>query len=173
MFEKWNKYQASEVRTGMDSNGNRLVSSFAKDYNSIFNFELCPNCKGFEEKFKKFLKKTKIMAEKKASQYVLKKMYSNIPLEFGSSVFVNNENMTDAYGLKLLKNHPRGLDLFDSVPNTQKETIASQGQNKEVQTASQLMKDNSKDELIKIAADLGVLDLDGNKRKLATYILEA
>lgn len=161
MFEKWDKYQAVEVRTGTDQDGNRLIISFARDYKEVFGSDICPNCNGFDRKFNNFLNKTKLMTEKKKSRYVLKKMYQNIPLEFGSSLFLNNENMTDEYGAKLLKNHPRGKDLFDFLPT------------KDANTVNGLTKDNNRDALVDMAKGLGIEDLNGTKKELATLIIEA
>ena len=113
MFEEWSKYKAEEVLKGTDGNGNRLISSFAKDYKSVFNQDVCPNCKDFNKKFQKFLNTTKAMStNKKNSGYILKKMYENIPLEFGSNIYINNQNLTDAYAKKLLSKHPRGKGLL-------------------------------------------------------------
>ena len=161
MYKKWSKYQAAEVRTGTDQNGNRLLVSFARDYKEVFGVDICPNCNGFNQKFINFLNKTKPMSEKKKSGYVLKKTYQNIPLEFGSSVFVNNENMTDEYGAKLLKSHPKGEGLFDILPA------------KDAYTVNGLTKDNNRDALVEIAKGFGIEDLDGTKKELATLIVEA
>ena len=160
MYKKWSKYQAAEVRTGTDQDGNRLIVSFAGDYKAVFGADVCPNCNGFDQKFINFLNATKVMSEKKKSGYVLKKMYQNIPLEFGSSIFVNNENITDEYGSELLKNHPKGKGLFDAVPKQQDFTVDS------------LVKDNNKQALVKIAESLGIEDLDGTKKELAALIVE-
>ena len=117
MFEKWKEYTANDVLRQTDKNANRLLSSFARDYKKVFNRDICPSCKDFNQKFQEFLNHTKTMSQKKNnSGYVLKKMYENIPLAFGSNIYVNNQNLTDAYAKKLLKNHPRGEELFSAIP---------------------------------------------------------
>ncbi len=114
----WTKYKAEEVKTGTDKNGNRLISAFARDYKNTFNQDLCPSCKDFKEKFLRLIKEIKRMknTDTKKSGYLLKKMYENIPLKFGSSIYVNNSNITDEYALELINNHPRGSELFEMTP---------------------------------------------------------
>ena len=60
------------------------------------------------------------------SQYRLKEKYNNIPLEFGSNIFVNSLNLTDEYAEILLKTHKKE-DLFDVYPteNAPKKTKKS------------------------------------------------
>jgi len=166
MYDKWLKYKAEEVLTDKDKNGNRLISSFASDYKRVFNQDVCPSCKDFKIKFQKFIKQIQIMKnqDKKNSGFVLKKMYQNIPLGFGSSVYVNNDNMTDEYGAELLENHPRGEELFSHIPEEKEEVILPENIQK-------LIDDNTKNELIAIATDLGIEDPKGNKTQLAELIV--
>lgn len=166
-MKDWQKYTAVEVLKNKDENGNRLLSEFARDYKQIFNSEICPNCNDFNLKFQKFIKTIQEMKNKNQnSGYILKKMYENIPLEFGSAIYVNNKNITDEYAKKLLKNHPRKEELFDHIPEKQS---ADNDLPEEVQ---KLIKDNTQVQLIDIAKDLSIEDLSGNKTTLATLIFE-
>ena len=56
------------------------------------------------------------MEKSNTCEYKLHEKYNNIPLGFGSSVYVNNGNITNEYAEILLKN--RGASLFASVPTT-------------------------------------------------------
>lgn len=118
----WKKYQAKEVLSGNDENGNRLISLFAKEYKKITGDDICPSCHDFSEKFKKFINRIEAMSksENKNSGFVLKPMYDNITL-FGSNKYYNNATLTDDLALELLEKHPRGKELFQSVPTNLKE----------------------------------------------------
>lgn len=114
----WGKYQAAEVLSGMNENGSRLLPFLAKDYKEKTGGEICPSCGSFNQKYNSFIQKYYIMKKDNENTcgFRLKPMYQNIPASFGSAVFVNNNNITDELALGLLKNHPRGKDLFDVIP---------------------------------------------------------
>lgn len=165
----WGKYKADEVLTGTDANGNRLISAFAKDYKRVFNQDICPTCKDFKDKFQKFLKKIQDMSnsDKKNTGFVLKKMYENIPLKFGSAIYVNNQNLTDDYAKELINNHPRGKELFDIIPEN-----VNTGKDEDLPEAViQLIEENNKKELIELAEGLGIEDAKGNETELAKLIV--
>ncbi len=163
-MNNWGKYKAEEVLTETDKNGNRLISAFAKDYKTVFNQDICPACKDFKEKFQKYLKKIQDMSNsnKKNSGFVLKKMYENIPLKFGSAIYVNNQNLTDDYAKELINNHPRGKDLFDIIPDNVEDLS---------EAVIQLVENNNKGELIELAKSLGIEVVKGNKTELAELIV--
>lgn len=163
-MEDWNNYQSHQVKNDVDASGNRLISAFAKDYKSVFGLDICPNCNDFQIKFQNFLKQIDIMSKSKSknSGYVLKKKYQNIPLGFGSPIYVNNDNMTDEYAQRLLKNHPRGKDLFHHIPDRNDENLSP---------VEQLVKDHSKDQLVEMASEIGIEKADGNKTEIATQII--
>ncbi len=121
----WTKYKAEEVRSGSDQNGSRLFPQFAQDYHKVFQTDVCPNCKDFPVKFQNFLIKIKMSQEE--SNFKLKEKYDGLPLEFGSQVYVTNANITNENALKLLKNHPKGKDLFQTLPDNLDELIAGSG----------------------------------------------
>lgn len=52
-------------------------------------------------------------------KYRLHTKYENIPLEFGSPILVNNNNITDEYAEKLLT-HKNGKRYFEQMPRVQK-----------------------------------------------------
>lgn len=118
----WGKYQAAEVLSGMNENGSRLISLFARDYKKTTGNDICHTCNSFITKFNSFIQKYYIMKKNENTcGFRLKPMYENIPSSFGSAVFVNNKNITDELALGLLNNHPRGKDLFDIIPENLEE----------------------------------------------------
>lgn len=67
------------------------------------------------------------------SRYRLKEKYNNIPLEFGSNIFVNSLNLTDEYAEILLKTHKKE-DLFDVYPTEDTPKKTKKSAKKEVET---------------------------------------
>jgi hypothetical protein len=120
MLEKWKKYQAKEIQSGKDENGNRLISLFAKDYKQVMRSEICPACNDFTVKYQNFIKKLETMTKVKNSGFSLKPIYDNITLH-GSQKYFNNANLTDESALELLENHPKGEDLFATLPENLEE----------------------------------------------------
>lgn len=86
---------------------------FINDYQAATGHRICPSCGGFREKYETF--KTKTMST--TSKYRIKPMYNGIQLEFGSSVHVFNQTITDAQAEALLKKHPLGKGLFEVLPD--------------------------------------------------------
>jgi len=121
----WTKYKAEEIRSGTDQNGNRLFPQFAQDYHSVFQTDVCPNCKDFPVKVQNFL--IKIKMSKEESNFKLKEKYDGLPLEFGSQVYVSNASITNENALKLLKTHPKGKDLFQTLPDNLDALLAGYG----------------------------------------------
>lgn len=117
----WLSIEKETIFTGKDENGNRYLSRFLKEYQETFNPDMinagCSRClEDYYQKFTKYLLKmgTKVKTE---SGYVLKAKYNGIPLKFGSRKLVTNATITKEQGDYLLKNHKRGADLFDKVPD--------------------------------------------------------
>lgn len=111
----WKNYTADYVRTAT-VDGRRLVLDFAKDFQQKFNYEICISCIAkFQTDFNKYIY---AMSEIN-SEYRLKPKYNNIPLGFGKRGRLSNENMNDKDALFLIKNHPRGVELFDKIPKVE------------------------------------------------------
>lgn len=125
----WSKYKAEEVKNGNDENGNRLFSLFVQDYIKIFKTDVCPNCNDFPVKFQNFINKVKEMENKNPCEFQLKKKYEGIPTSFGSQVYVTNENVSDELAIELLKNHPLGKELFETLPSNIDEVVAGSKSN--------------------------------------------
>ena len=53
---------------------------------------------------------------------IIKQKYNNIPLEFGSNIFVNNNNITDEYAEKLLERY-NAEKIFDVYPTIEIEVV--------------------------------------------------
>ena len=128
MTHDWQQYTPKQVRTDKIG-GSRLVLAFAKDYKNYFNQELtCINC---ESSFKnEFLKYIRTMSKEAKNDYELKPKYNGLPLGFGLRGRVYNGKITKKQADHLLKNHPKGEDLFKVLPEdssvemSKKEVIA-------------------------------------------------
>lgn len=93
------------------------------------------------------------------SGYILKAKYDGIPLGFGSPVLVTNANITKEYAEKLIKEHKRGADLFDKIPEETEETNQDP------------LKGLGRKELDVIATDLGLVPGDySNKGEIKQAI---
>lgn len=160
----WSDLDKVVIFKGHDENGNRYLSQFLRDYKEVFNSDLinasCDRC--LEDYYLKFTKHLYTMSDKKKSNYVLKKKYNGIPLEFGSAIQVSNTNMTDEYGEKLLKDHAKGADLFDQVPDAKIEDVNDD------------LKKLDRSGLDEVAASLGLEPKNYSNKELVTAaIIEA
>lgn len=119
-MHKWQKYNSEQVRT-QEKNGSRLVLDFAKDYKKLFNQELnCLSCvKSFDNEFNKYIKAMGL-DKKQESGYKLKAKYDGISFGFGKRGRVFNKTITKKEAEELLKNHPKGKDLFQEMPKQPK-----------------------------------------------------
>ena len=144
----WLKIDKVSIFKGKDENGNRYLSQFLADYKRIFNPDTinagCDRC--LEDYYNNFIKYITMGNSTEKKPYVLKKMYNGIPLEFGSSILVTNTNITKEYAEKLIKNHPRGVDLFDVIAKGAGDS-----------NTEDPLKRLKRDELDKIATDLGLV----------------
>ena len=102
---------------------------------------------------------------KNESGYKLKAKYDGIPLEFGSQTFVRNSTITKEQGDFLLKNHARGEELFEVIPEP---TADADG--------GDALKELTKLERKELNAQADALGLDGksyaNKGEVAQAILD-
>lgn len=155
----WLKIEKVAIFKEKDENGNRYLSQFLADYKRIFNPDVinagCDRC--LEDYYKNFIKHLTMSTTKEENQYVLKKMYNGIPLNFGSPILVTNQNMKKEYAEQLLKNHPRGADLFDKLPDGFAENTSAN---------PDPLKALNRDELDKIATDLGLVPADYSNKDL-------
>ncbi|TYP71482.1 hypothetical protein [Aquimarina intermedia] len=119
MVRDWRNIDKVTIFNGKDENGNRYLSQFLKDYQNIFQPDMinagCQRC--LNDYYNNYIKYVSSMkTEKKESGFKLREKYNGIPLEFGSATLVTNANITDEIGNKLLKDHPRGEELFEAIP---------------------------------------------------------
>jgi hypothetical protein len=119
MIIDWRKYDANFVRT-QTVDGQRLVLIFANDFKNKFNREICVTCESnFKADFEKYINNM----ETKKSEYKLKAKYDGISLGFGKKGRLSNDNMNDNDARYLIKNHPRGEELFESLPKKEEPKI--------------------------------------------------
>lgn len=125
---QWHKIDTGTIVSGVDVNGVPYLKQFLIDYKQEFNVEVvnaaCQKC--IKNYHIEFIKKYGNMEN--TSNYRLHKKREGLPLEFGSSIRVNNKNITDDYAKKLIKrfkavNEKFELsDLFDKYPQEVAET---------------------------------------------------
>lgn len=161
----WLKIDKDTIFKGNDENGNRYLSQFLSDYKKIFSpadiNAGCERC--LNDYYQKLIKHLPTMGkDKKKKEYVLKLKYNGIPLEFGSPVLVTNANVNEEYARKLIKSHPRGKDLFDVLPDS---FDSDENENP--------FKGLSRDDLDKIATDLGLDPKDYANKGLVTDAIKA
>jgi hypothetical protein len=112
----WGSIHPNRIRSGVDSQGRRLILQFAVDFEKKLGYKLdisCPKC--FQNDYDKYLKST-IMPDKKKSAWKLKPMYEGVSLGFGSKVIISSANLTDELAEKFAKEHRKGLGLFSQYP---------------------------------------------------------
>lgn len=161
-MKDWLKIDKVSIFKGKDENGNRYLTQFLIDYKKIFQPKEinagCERC--LEEYYQKIINHLQMGKTENTSGFVLKAKYNGIPLEFGSPVLVTNANITKEYGEKLLKNHQRGKELFDKIPE-------------DFETPKTDLSKLKREELDTIATDLGIEPKDfANKGEIITAIKE-
>ncbi|WP_116790150.1 hypothetical protein [Flavobacterium psychrotrophum] len=97
--------------------GVRYLELFLREYTAIFPGPVnpaCPLC--LNQYLTKYKDHYRALAKKCA--YRLHPEFENIPLQFGSPVLVNNDNINNAYA-RVLLSHPNGARYFSQLPETQ------------------------------------------------------
>lgn len=116
----WENQSIENIIGGKTPDNVPLLKLFLTDYSAKFNQSnlnaSCHNC--IKEYHDKWINSIKEMEN--TCQYRLLKKFEGITLGFGSSVCINNGNITDELAEQLLAT--RGAHLFASIP-TKKETI--------------------------------------------------
>jgi hypothetical protein len=107
---------------GKTADGVPYLKLFLQDYKKEFNVETlnaaCQKC--IYQYHRDFIKQTSTMEN--TSKYQLHKKREGIQLEFGGSLFITNENITDRYAEKLIKRFKeinpdfKLEDLFEVYP---------------------------------------------------------
>lgn len=129
MLYDWHKINIDVIVGGVAPDGASYLKSFLLDYKQEFHVEVVnPNCKKCLRDYQnEFIKKYGNMEN--TSQYRLHKKREGLQLEFGSSIFVNNKNITDKYAEKLIERYKKlipdfSLDyLFDKYPVIEEKEI--------------------------------------------------
>ena len=118
----WSEFSTELIIGGKTSDNIPYLKLFLLDYKKEFSIEnlnaACPKC--IYNYHRELVKKYSAMETK--SQYKLHAKREGIQLEFGGSVFVTNENITDGYAVKLAKRFKeinpdfKMEDLFEKYP---------------------------------------------------------
>lgn len=118
---------ANAVLSNVTPNGVRYLEIFLNEYEKLTGEkDINAGCDKCITNYLTTFKKLKFkMENKNKSKYRLKEKYNNIPLEFGSNVFVNNNNLTDKYAQKLLKVYPKEqiFEVYPTGKTVKEETI--------------------------------------------------
>jgi len=116
----WESYSIEYIIGGKDADNVPLLKLFLQDYTELFSTKVNAGCfkclKNYHDNYKQKLYK---MENQNTCQYKLKPKYQNIPLEFGSNVFINNKNITDEYAVKLLERYKDADKIFEVYPQTE------------------------------------------------------
>lgn len=170
----WLKLEKTAIFTDKDENGNRYLSQFLKDYKNTFDPDVinagCQRC--LEDYYVRLIKHLSIMGniENIKSEFVLKAKYNGIPESFGSQKFITNSNITEEAAITLLKNHKRGKDLFEKLPDNV-DDLLNDSVDDSVDTTEKLSK-KERVELNKIASELELNPKDyDNKLEIAEAII--
>jgi len=113
------KMDIAAVMSGVDSDGERYLSKFLKEYKTLYNEAVNPGCakclNGYLIKYKKIMAKKETNADN--GGFVLHKKYENIlvAIEGEPSVYVNNTNITKEYG-EIILARKNGAALFAKLP---------------------------------------------------------
>lgn len=135
----WNDYSLQNIIGGKSADGVSLLGLFLKDYSKEFNTKTlnasCRSCistylKNYKSKFRQMDNKC---------DYVLHKKREGLQLDFGSNIFVNNNNITNDRALKLIKRYKKAQGdkfelsyLFEAYPKEEvKEIIVTLEEPKE------------------------------------------
>ena len=113
----WSEINISTIMTGKTDDGVLLLSLFLKDYKETCKptepiVVSCGAC--LERYYKEYLKTKEMSAEIINSGYELHKKYEGITL-FGSGLVITNKTLSDEIAKRLLKDHPRGEQLFSKI----------------------------------------------------------
>lgn len=122
LHHNWSDFSVELIIGGKTSDNIPYLKLFLQDYKSLFGVETvnaaCQKC--IYQYHKDLIRKINPMENK--SQYLLHKKREGVQLEFGGSVFVTNENITDGYAEKLAKRFKemnpdfKMDDLFEKYP---------------------------------------------------------
>ena len=101
---------------GTTGEGVRYLELFLREYTALFPGRVTPSCpRCLNEYLTRYKKHYKAMSN--PCNYRLLAQYENIPLQFGSPILVNNDNITDEYAEALLS-QPNGQRYFAQTPQS-------------------------------------------------------
>lgn len=127
LAHKWHEMNVELIIGGKTADNVPYLKLFLIDYKTEFFVETvnasCNKC--IVSYHKEFIKKYRKMQNQ--SQYLLHKKREGLQLEFGGSLLITNENITDRYAEKLIKRFKelnkdfKIEDLFEIYPTEVKE----------------------------------------------------
>lgn len=134
---KWELYNLENIIGGKTTDNIPLLKLFLQDYSKLFHTTTlnvsCQKC--LQDYLTNYKNKINKMENPNTSNYRLKQKYNNIPLEFGSNIFVNNNNITDEYAEKLLERYD-AEKIFDVYPQPT-ENVVDETTNETTETTTE------------------------------------
>lgn len=136
-MHKWELYNLENIISSKTADNIPLLKLFLQDYSKLFHTTTlnagCQKC--LQDYLTNYKNKINKMENPNASNYRLKQKYQNIPLEFGSNIFVNNNNITDEYAEKLLERY-NAEKIFDVYPTIEKIEVVEETTEQETTEAT-------------------------------------
>ena len=136
-MHKWEIYNLENIISSKTADNIPLLKLFLQDYSKLFHTTTlnagCQKC--LQDYLTNYKNKINKMENPNASNYRLKQKYQNIPLEFGSNIFVNNNNITDEYAEKLLERY-NAEKIFDVYPTIEKIEVVEETTEQETTEAT-------------------------------------
>lgn len=128
----WQSMKLETIISGKDANDCSFLQQFLIDYKKEFSVEIVnPSCQTcLKEYHNEFVKKFRKMENN--SKYELLKKREGLQLEFGSNIFVTNENLTDEYARILIDRYSelnenfKLEDLFSKYPNIENTDVVAE-----------------------------------------------
>lgn len=123
---KWENLRVSTIISGKTADGTSLLKLFLIDYTKLFKVKVNPSCPKCINNYHTNYK-LKLHEMDNNCDYKLKKMYAGIPLQFGSSTFLTNTNLTNELAEILIANRKskkpnfKASDIFEKYPVEQVE----------------------------------------------------
>lgn len=130
----WESYSIEYIISAKDADNVPLLKLFLQDYTKLFSTQVNAGCfKCLSQYLVNYKQKLYKMENQNTCQYKLKPKYNLLPLEFGSNIYVTNNNINDEKGLILMKRfHALGKTpdvIFEVFPENYIELLEEQTEN--------------------------------------------
>lgn len=113
-------YSLDEVKRDKDLK-NKVISI----YKYLFDPKACASCKDRTPQYYNRIKKEGLQrfTNMENTNFKLREGIGAKQMDFGSSQFISNDNMTDELAIKFLKGNPQRISMFGEFPKNYKELL--------------------------------------------------